>query len=103
MRENNMIDFEAYNDINSNIQKKTFLKEIYHSIRESALIGGINGSLSGAIAAILAAYGYISLPGFGPIIAMGTSVALPAGIIMGAMIGSIVGIVIVTVFSFLCN
>ncbi len=86
-----MIDFKIYSNINlKNCEKKIF-KNMCYSLKESALIGGLNGSVSGAIAAILAAYGYIALPGFGPIIAMGISVALPVGTVIGAVVGSIIG------------
>lgn len=105
MKANNMIDYKAYSDTNPNIQEKTFFKKGYYSIsiRESAFIGCLNGGISGAIAAVLATYGYIALPGFGPIIAMGPSVVLPTSVIIGAIIGSIIGIVIVIVSSFLTD
>ncbi|ATP12364.1 hypothetical protein BHOIPH791_03740 [Bartonella henselae] len=93
MKERNVTDFRAYSNIDShNSEKRNFLKKIYHSIKGSAFIGSLNGSVSGAIAAILAACGYIALPGFGPIIAMSTGIALFAGTIIGAMIGSIMGV-----------
>ncbi|ETS14319.1 hypothetical protein Q649_00961 [Bartonella quintana JK 73] len=96
MKEKNMIDFKTYSNVDSHIREKNFLKKICHSIKKPAFIGGLNGGLSGAIAALLAAYGYISLPGFGPIIAMGIGVTLSAGMISGAMIGSTIGIFICT-------
>ncbi|MBB4076405.1 hypothetical protein GGR08_000702 [Bartonella fuyuanensis] len=86
-----MIDFKTYSSISSRSYKKKNLKKCCHSIKEFVFIGGLNGSISGAIAAILAAYGYIALPGFGPIIAMGIGVALFTGIIIGALIGSGMG------------
>ncbi|WP_455474802.1 hypothetical protein [Bartonella sp. B30(2025)] len=89
-----MIDFKTYKNVDLKICKKTFCKKICHSIKELALIGGLNGSVSGAIAAVLAAYGYIALPGFGPIIAMGVGIASLIGIIIGATIGSIMGILV---------
>ncbi len=91
-----MIDFKIYSNINSKNCEKKFFKKMCYSLKESAFIGGLNGSVSGAIAAILAAYGYIALPGFGPIIAMGINIALPTGTIIGAAIGSIIGIFIGT-------
>ncbi|EJF77371.1 hypothetical protein MCO_01286 [Bartonella sp. DB5-6] len=96
MKEKNMIDLKAYSNLGSNNCEKTFFKKICHSIKELAFIGSLNGSVSGAIAAILAAYGYIALPGFGPIIARGISIAFFAGTIMGAIIGSIMGILVGT-------
>lgn len=92
MKEKNMIDFKSYNSINS----YSNAKKIYHFLKEPAFIGGLNGGLSGAIAAILAAYGYIALPGFGPIIAKGVSIALFSGTIVGAMIGIIIGLLVGT-------
>ncbi|WP_375696869.1 hypothetical protein [Bartonella sp. AC70YNML] len=91
MREKNMIDFKIYSNVSFYSRKKKKLKKCRHSIKEFAFIGGLNGSLSGAIAATLAAYGYTALPGFGPIIAMGIRVALSSGIIIGALIGSGMG------------
>ncbi|MDD9329166.1 MAG: hypothetical protein PV353_01820, partial [Bartonella sp.] len=76
---------------------------IYYYTKDLAFIGAINGSLSGAIAAILANYGYISLPGFGPIVAIGIRLTLPTGIIIGVTIGSIIGIIISIIFNFLNN
>ncbi len=93
-----MIDFKTYNDVGSNGYERSFFKKISDSIKEPAFIGSLNGSLSGIIAATLATYGYISLPGFGPIIAMGTSVALSIGMIIGTIIGSITGIFIAILF-----
>ncbi|WP_342543606.1 hypothetical protein [Bartonella koehlerae] len=90
-----MTDFKTYSNVDSyNSDKRNFLKKICHFIKELVFIGGLNGSVSGAIAAILAAYGYIALPGFGPIIAMSTGIALFVGTIIGAMIGSIMGVFI---------
>ncbi|MCL6229884.1 hypothetical protein [Bartonella bilalgolemii] len=103
MKENNMTNFKAHSDINSNNYEKNFLKWIYCCIKDSAFIGGLNGSLSGALAAILANYGYIALPGFGPIVAIGISLTLPAGIIIGVTVGSIIGVIISIVFNFLNN
>ncbi|WP_375623219.1 MULTISPECIES: hypothetical protein [unclassified Bartonella] len=91
MKEKNMIDFKIYSNISFYNCKKKNLKKCCHSIKEFAFIGGLNGSISGAIAATLAAYGYIALPGFGPVIAMGIGVALSTGIIIGALIGSGMG------------
>ncbi len=91
-----MIVFKTYSNVDSNNCEKNFLKKICHSIKELAFIGSLNGSVSGAIAAILATYGYISLPGFGPIIAMGIGIAFSTGTIIGAMIGSIMGIFVGT-------
>ncbi|WP_407966123.1 hypothetical protein [Bartonella sp. C271] len=103
MKEKNMINFKAHSDINSKNYEKNFLKRIYYCIKDSAFIGGLNGSLSGALAAILANYGYIALPGFGPIVAIGISLTLPAGIIIGVTVGSIIGVIISIVFNFLNN
>ncbi|WP_078689784.1 hypothetical protein [Bartonella schoenbuchensis] len=103
MKEKNMIDFKVYDEINPNNHGRISLKQIYHFIKKSALIGSLNGSISGAIATILAVYGYIALPGFGPIIVMGIGVALSVGILIGAMIGLIIGAVIGIVFSFMNN
>lgn len=89
-----MIDFKTYSNVASNRSERTFLKKICHFIKEPTLIGILNGGVSGAIAAILATYGYIALPGFGPIIAMGISIAFSTGTIIGAMIGSIMGILV---------
>ncbi|WP_175869628.1 hypothetical protein [Bartonella gabonensis] len=83
MKEKNMINF----NVSVHRCKKFFFKKYSHSIKEFAFIGGLNGSISGAIAATLATYGYIALPGFGPLIAMGIGVALSAGMIIGALIG----------------
>lgn len=91
MKEKNMIDFKTYRNISVHRYKKKFFKKFCHSIKEFAFIGGLNGSISGAIAATLATYGYIALPGFGPVIAMGIRVALSAGIIIGVLIGSGMG------------
>ncbi|WP_455481346.1 hypothetical protein V3564_03065 [Bartonella sp. B12(2025)] len=101
MKGKNMIDFKTYSNINSNRCERTFFKKICHSIKEPAFIGSLNGSVSGAIAAILAAYGHIALPGFGPIIAMGIGIALFIGMIIGAMIGSIIGIFVGTLCVFI--
>ncbi|AQX21374.1 hypothetical protein Bcsk_007320 [Bartonella sp. CDC_skunk] len=103
MKEKNMINLKAYSDINSENYGRSFLKRIYYYIKDLALIGALNGSLSGAVAAILANYGYISLPGFGPIIAIGIRLTLPAGIIIGITIGSVIGIIISIIFKFLDN
>ncbi|EJF85985.1 hypothetical protein [Candidatus Bartonella washoeensis] len=92
MKEENMIVFKTDSNVNPNNFEKKILKKICHFIKEPAFIGSLNGSVSGAIATILATYGYISLPGFGPIIAMGIGLALFAGTIIGAIIGSIIGI-----------
>ncbi|WP_019221768.1 hypothetical protein [Bartonella senegalensis] len=97
MKDKNVTDLKTYSDVASHSrEKRFFLKKIYHSIKEPAFIGGLNGSLSGAIAAILAAYGYIALPGFGPIIAMSISTTLSTGTIIGAIIGSITGVFVGT-------
>ncbi|WP_208432911.1 hypothetical protein [Bartonella taylorii] len=96
MKEKNMIDFKAYSNFASNNCKKTFFKKLCHSIKELAFIGSLNGSVSGVIAAALAAYGYISLPGFGPIITRGIGIALFTGTIIGAIIGSIMGVLVGT-------
>ncbi|MGF7157684.1 hypothetical protein [Bartonella heixiaziensis] len=96
MKEKNMIDFKTYSNVDSNNCEKNFFKNIYHSIKELAFIGSLNGSVSGAIAAILAAYGYIAMPGFGPIIARGISIAFFTGTIIGAIIGSIIGVLVGT-------
>ncbi|WP_208437972.1 hypothetical protein [Bartonella taylorii] len=103
MKEKNVIDFKIYSNVASNSYKRTFFKKIFHSIKEPAFIGSVNGSISGAIAAILATYGYIALPGFGPIIAMGIGIAFSIGIIIGAMIGSIMGILVGTFCVFMGN
>ncbi|WP_026501126.1 hypothetical protein [Bartonella clarridgeiae] len=100
MKEKNMINSKTYSDVNSSNFARNSLKKFYPYIKDSAFIGALNGSLSGALAAILANYGYIALPGFGPIIAIGISVALPAGMIIGITIGSIIGIIISIFFSF---
>ncbi|WP_455482513.1 hypothetical protein V4P56_02555 [Bartonella sp. B35(2025)] len=89
-----MTNFKIYTNFDSNNCEKIFLKKIYPSLKELMLIGSLNGSVSGAIAAILSTYGYIALPGFGPIIAMGVGTALLSGIIIGTTIGSIIGVVI---------
>lgn len=88
----NMIHFKTHSNIDSKSSQRTFFKKIYYSLKEPSFIGILNGSVSGALAAILAAYGYIALPGFGPIIAMGIDVAFCTGTIIGAMIGLIMGI-----------
>ncbi len=87
MKEKNMINFKTYSTVSFQNYKTNFFKKCWNSIKEFAFIGGLNGSLSGAIAAALAAYGYIALPGFGPVIAMGIGVAFSAGMIIGALIG----------------
>ncbi|EJF87260.1 hypothetical protein [Bartonella rattimassiliensis] len=86
-----MIDLRTYNKVSVHSYGKSFFKKCYHSIKEFSFIGGLNGSISGTIAATLATYGYISLPGFGPFIAMGTGVALSVGMIIGALLGSGMG------------
>ncbi|WP_375636101.1 MULTISPECIES: hypothetical protein [unclassified Bartonella] len=91
MKEKNMIDFKTYSNVSVHSCKEKKLKKCCHSIKEFAFIGGLNGSISGAIAATLATYGYIALPGFGPVIAMGIGVALSAGVIIGTLIGSGMG------------
>ncbi|WP_039758652.1 membrane protein [Bartonella queenslandensis] len=91
MKEKNMIDFKTYRNVSTHRCKKKKFKKFCRSIKEFAFIGGLNGSISGAIAATLATYGYIALPGLGPIIAMGLGVALSAGMIIGALIGSGMG------------
>ncbi|WP_208435832.1 hypothetical protein [Bartonella phoceensis] len=103
MKEKNVVDFKTYSNTASNDCERTFFKKIFFSIKEPAFIGSLNGSISGAIAAILATYGYIALPGFGPIIAMGIGIALSIGIIIGAMIGSIIGIMVGTFCIFMGN
>ncbi|WP_455475403.1 hypothetical protein [Bartonella sp. B17] len=100
MKEINMIEFKVVKNINSNGYNRTFFKKICYSIKELVLIGGLNGSVSGAIAAILAAYGYIALPGFGPIIAMGIGIAFFTGIIIGATAGFVMGIFVGTFCAF---
>nr|WP_144755278.1 hypothetical protein [Bartonella saheliensis] len=92
MKEKNMIKFKTYSNVFIHPCKKLFFKKCYHSIKEFAFIGGLNGSISGAIAATLAAYGYIALPGFGPLIAMGIGVALSAGTVIGTLIGFGMGV-----------
>ncbi|WP_273754179.1 hypothetical protein [Bartonella sp. MM73XJBT.G] len=91
MKEKNMIEFKTYSNVSIHRCKNFFFKKCYHSIKEFAFIGGLNGSISGAIAATLATYGYIALPGFGPLIAMGIGIALSTGTIIGALIGSGMG------------
>ncbi|QEE09302.1 hypothetical protein D1093_06655 [Bartonella kosoyi] len=91
MKEKSMTDFKTYSNVSIHRFKKKFFKKCYHSIKEFAFIGGLNGSISGAIATTLATYGYIALPGFGPFIAMGAGVALSAGTIIGALIGLGIG------------
>ncbi|AGF74534.1 putative membrane protein [Bartonella australis AUST/NH1] len=100
MKEKDMTNFEPYSNFNLKRYEKTFLKKICHFIKEPAIIGGLNGGVSGAIAAFLAVYGYIALPGFGPIIVMGVGVALSVGVITGIAIGSIIGIIVGTIFGF---
>ncbi|WP_273720451.1 MULTISPECIES: hypothetical protein [unclassified Bartonella] len=96
-----MIHFKTYSNIDSHNCKRFFLKKILDFLKEPAFIGSLNGSLSGAVAAILATYGYIALPGFGPIITMGIGLAFFIGIIIGAMIGSIIGIFVGAFYSFM--
>lgn len=96
-----MINFKTYSNIASNDGERNFLKKICHFIKEPALIAGLNGGISGAIAAILATYGYIALPGFGPIITMGIGIAFFIGIVIGAMIGSIIGILVAIFYAFM--
>ncbi|PIT69267.1 hypothetical protein [Bartonella tribocorum] len=91
MKEKDMIDFKIYSNVSVHRCNKKNFKKCCHSIKEFAFIGVLNGSISGAIAATLATYGYIALPGFGPLIAMGIGVALSAGMITGALIGSGMG------------
>ncbi|WP_273718372.1 MULTISPECIES: hypothetical protein [Bartonella] len=91
MKEKNMINFKTYSNVSIDHCKKKIFKKCCHSIKEFAFIGGLNGSISGVIAATLATYGHIALPGFGPFIAMGIGVALSAGMIIGALIGSGMG------------
>ncbi|MET3560031.1 Mg/Co/Ni transporter MgtE [Bartonella japonica] len=93
MKEKNVINFKTYSNPDFHYYcEKNFFKKICHSIKESAFIGSLNGSISGVIAAILATYGYIALPGFGPVIAMGPGIALIFGVIIGAIIGLIMGL-----------
>ncbi|WP_345096083.1 hypothetical protein [Bartonella acomydis] len=101
MKEKNMIDFKNYSNIGSHSCKKNFLKRVYHSLKEPAFIGSLNGTISGAIATTLATYGYIALPGLGPIITMGIGIAFFIGMIIGAMIGSIIGILVGTFYAFI--
>ncbi len=98
-----MIYSKICSSLDPNGQQRIFFKKIYNSIKELALIGSLNGSVSGAIAAILAAYGYIALPGFGPIIAMGVSITFFISVIIGATIGSVLGILIGTLCVFTGN
>ncbi|WP_455466864.1 hypothetical protein [Bartonella sp. B39] len=101
MKEKNMINFKTYSNVDSKSCKRTFFKKIYHSIKEPAFIGSLNGSISGAIAATLATYGYIGLSGFGPIVAMGIGIAFFTGTIIGATIGLIMGIFVGTFCAFM--
>ncbi|WP_246744055.1 hypothetical protein [Bartonella raoultii] len=96
-----MIHFKTYSNIGSHNCENIFFKKIRGSLKELAFIGSLNGSVSGAISAILATYGYIALPGFGPMIAMGTGIAFSIGMIIGAMIGSIIGIFVGTFYAFI--
>lgn len=96
-----MIYFKTYSNIGSHNYKRIFFKKIWSFFKEPAFIGSLNGSLSGAVAAILATYGYIALPGFGPIITMGIAIAFFVGIIIGAMIGSIIGIFVGAFYAFM--
>ncbi|WP_455477550.1 hypothetical protein [Bartonella sp. B41] len=89
-----MINCKINNNVNSNNYKKYFFKKFYYFLKDPALVGGLNGSVSGAIASVLAFYGYLSLPGFGPVIARGISIALSTGIIIGTIIGLIMGIIV---------
>ncbi|WP_332065571.1 hypothetical protein [Bartonella sp. CB189] len=98
-----MVDFKPYSNVNSNNWKRILLQKVFYPIKELALIGSLNGSVSGAIAAILAAHGYIALPGFGPIIAMGVSVAFLISATIGAIIGSIIGIIAGAFCAFIGN
>ncbi|WP_336276800.1 hypothetical protein [Bartonella sp. CB178] len=98
-----MTNFKVYENIDSSKYKRTFLKKILQSIKELALVGGLNGSISGAIAAILAAHGYVALPGFGPIITMGIEIALFTGTVIGALVGLIMGIFIGTICIFMSS
>lgn len=92
MKEKNVINFKIYNNPDFHYYERIFFKKICYSIKESAFIGSLNGCISGVIAAILATYGYIALPGFGPVIAMGLGVALITGMMIGAIIGLIMGL-----------
>ncbi len=96
-----MIDFKTDSNIGSYHCERAFFKRTYHSLKEPAFIGSLNGTLSGLIAAVLATYGYIALPGFGPIITMGIGIAFSIGMIIGAMIGSIIGILVGTFYAFI--
>ncbi|WP_019223336.1 hypothetical protein [Bartonella rattaustraliani] len=86
-----MTDFKAYSNFDFHDGERSFLKKISYSMKESAFIGSLNGCMSGVIAAILATYGYIALPGFGPIIVMGLGTAFVFGVIIGTIIGLIIG------------
>ncbi|MBX4335755.1 hypothetical protein [Bartonella raoultii] len=103
MKEKNMIDFKNYSSIYCYSYAKEMFKKIFHFLKEPAFIGSLNGSLSGAIAAILSAYGYIALPGFGPIIAKGIIIALSTGTIIGAIIGTCIGILVGIFCTFIEN
>nr|WP_275064768.1 hypothetical protein [Bartonella sp. ML70XJBT.G] len=96
-----MIHFKIYSNIDSHHYKRIFFKKIWNFLKEPAFIGSLNGSLSGAVAAILATYGYIALPGFGPIITMGIGIAFFIGMIIGAMIGSIIGVCVGAFYAFM--
>ncbi|WP_455480032.1 hypothetical protein V4B17_03190 [Bartonella sp. B23] len=100
MKETNMINFKTYSNTDSKNCERTFFKKIYYSIKEPAFIGILNGSISGAIVATLATYGYIGLSGFGPIIAMGIGTAFFTGTIIGAIIGLIMGVFVGTLCAF---
>ncbi|MET3590305.1 Mg/Co/Ni transporter MgtE [Bartonella silvatica] len=103
MKEKNVIDLKFYSNRSANNCNRNFLRKITHSMKEPALIGSLNGFISGAIGAILATYGYIALPGFGPVITMGVGVAFAAGSIMGAIIGFTIGILVGIFFIFMKN
>ncbi|GAA4663931.1 hypothetical protein GCM10023262_10620 [Bartonella pachyuromydis] len=96
-----MFHFKTYSNIGSYRRERNFLKKIWSFLKEPTLIGSLNGSLSGAVAVILATYGYIALPGFGPIITMGIAIALSIGMTIGALIGSIIGIFVGVFYAFM--
>lgn len=96
-----MLHFKTYSNTDSHNFKRILLKKIWDFLKEPAFIGSLNGSISGAVAAILATGGYIALPGFGPIITMGLGMAFFTGIIIGAMIGAIIGIFVGAFYAFI--
>ncbi|WP_412058573.1 hypothetical protein [Bartonella sp. DGB2] len=63
------------------------VKIIYKKLKEPLLIGMLIGSVSGSISASLCAYGYLAIPGVGPLILKGRALVIMLGSSTGAFSG----------------